>query len=227
MHVTSDLSAYIDQELAPAEQARVSAHLGTCRACAARLAELRATAALISALPEARPARSLVPALAPRWNWLRPVRSLSAFASGAFVMVFLVAAVAQSGSDLGGGPTSPFSRMTDPQPAAAPAAPGAGFDTAASTAPAVPQAELAAATKPPERNAVGAAGTPPDANASPTTETLATTEQAEDSDKRGAAADLRANVGLDSQAPSPLIWLALALFLAVIAGVSHWRLRAG
>src|SRR5688572_27457143 len=108
MHVSADLSAYLDQELAPAEQARVTAHLVGCRPCATQLADLRATATLMAALPALRPSRSLIPALTTRWNWLRPIRSLSTVASGAFVMLFLITAVAQSGSNLGGGPAMPF-----------------------------------------------------------------------------------------------------------------------
>jgi anti-sigma factor RsiW len=209
-HVTADLSAYLDRELPPAEQARVSAHLEACRACSARLAELRATATLIAALPDARPSRSLVPALAPSFNWLRPVRSLSAVMSGAFVMVFLITAVAQSGSDLGGGPAMPFGRSGPAagQPAAAPAAAPAPATEA--TAPAL---QLNAATPTPETFA-------------------ATTDRTGDAEKReaegGAAEDtqLRTGQGLDPEPPSPLIWLTLALALAIVAGVAHWRLRA-
>lgn len=209
-HVTADLSAYLDRELSPADQARVSAHLETCRACSARLAELRATATLIAALPDARPSRSLVPQVTPAWNWLRPVRSLSAVMSGAFVMVFLITAVAQSGSDLGGGPAMPFGRSAPAagQPAAAPAAAPAP----ATQETAGPALQLNAAT--------------------PTTEAFAArTDQVADAEKReaegGAAEDAQLrSQGLGPEPPSPLIWLTLALLLAIVAGVAHWRLRA-
>ncbi len=47
-----DLEAYHDGELPPAEQARIEAHLGGCRACAGRLAELRALDRLLAAPAE-------------------------------------------------------------------------------------------------------------------------------------------------------------------------------
>ncbi|MBM4434797.1 MAG: zf-HC2 domain-containing protein, partial [Chloroflexi bacterium] len=37
VHVDSDLSAYLDGELAPADRARVGAHLDGCDRCRARL----------------------------------------------------------------------------------------------------------------------------------------------------------------------------------------------
>lgn len=207
MHVSADLSAYLDQELAPAEQARVSAHLEGCRRCAKQLADLRATATLMAALPPLRPPRSLVPSLTPRWNWLRPMRSLSAVTSGAFLMVFLVAAVAQSGSDLGGGPATPFSRSTGPTAAQPAAAPGAA------------SAELAVATESP-----AAAGAP----AAPQAEREAeATGGAEDAAARaGDTETFQANSGQTAPPPSPLIWLGLSLIAAIVAFSAHRRLRA-
>jgi len=236
MHVLADLSAYLDEELAPAERARVSTHLEACGRCAASLAELRATATLISALPSAQPSRSLVPALTPRWNWLRPMRSLSAVASGAFLMVFLVSAVAQSGSNLGGGPTSPFGgAATQAGPAAQPAAaPGAATaELAAATAAPMP------ASLPPERALAPAPGAPV---ATPTAATDAQRKQ-EDAAQSGAPGAFGAATGTANaaaaredlvrttqgygpqQPPSPLIWLMLAIAAAAFAGVAHWRLR--
>lgn len=200
-HLSADLSAYLDEELAPAERALVSAHLDGCRRCAGQLAELRATATLMAALPATRPSRSLVPSLAPKWNWLRPMRSLSAVTSGAFLMVFLVAAVAQSGSDLGGGPATPFSRNTGPaaaQPAAAPTT---------ADARGVATAELKVATT--GSPVPAAAPAAPDATAAPE-----------------AAEATRTDLGLDTAPPTPLIWLGLSLIAAIAAFAAHWRLRA-
>ncbi|MDE3192623.1 MAG: zf-HC2 domain-containing protein, partial [Chloroflexota bacterium] len=106
VHVDSDLSAYLDGELAPAERAPVDAHLASCARCRQRLGELRATAALIAALPTPSPSHSLVPVVAQRWSWLRPVRALSAIATGAFLFAFLLTAVGRGGSGLGGGDES-------------------------------------------------------------------------------------------------------------------------
>jgi anti-sigma factor RsiW len=218
-HVSADLSAYLDQELAPAEQARVSAHLEGCGRCAKQLADLRATATLMAALPALRPSRSLVPSLTTKWNWLRPVRSLSTVASGAFVMLFLITAVAQSGSDLGGGPLSPFTRPTAAQPAAATA--GAAGAGGAATA------ELKVATDGPVPAAAPAA---PDATAAPQEQierAAGTPSTAFGTADDAAAREFRTNNGLaPAPPPSPLIWLGLSLIAAIVAFTAHWRLRA-
>jgi anti-sigma factor RsiW len=228
-HVTADLSAYLDEELAPAERALVSAHLEGCGRCSAQLADLRATATLMAALPSAKPSRSLVPSLTPKWNWLRPMRSLSAVTSGAFLMVFLVAAVAQSGSDLGGGPASPFSRGAPAaaQPGSAPtAAADAGAATAElkvatteSPAPAAAPAALASTAAPAavqeERAGEG----------TPSTAFGTTGGTAEDTAAREELSE-RTRTGLALEPPSPLIWLGLSLVAAALAFAAHWRLRA-
>ena len=228
-HVSRDLSAYLDAELAPADRARVSAHLEDCARCALQLAELRATATMIAALPSPRPSRSLVPSLAPRWNWLRPVRSLSAMASGAFLMVFLVAAVAQSGSDLGGGPATPFGQ-TAAQPAAAPTAAEQVTLEAASPPPADVRVAVPVATAQPAPAAGAADGTP----AAPAGE-QETEDAASAPEERGAAAatavaadteGVRQVYGLGSEPLTPLVWLGLAALAALFAAVAHWRLRA-
>ena len=69
-HPRAQLSAYLDDALAPSERSGVEAHLGACADCRARLAELRATAMLIRALPEPRPSRRLVPQIAAAPAWL-------------------------------------------------------------------------------------------------------------------------------------------------------------
>lgn len=224
MHVSADLSAYLDQELAPAERARVSAHLEGCGRCAAQLADLRATATLMSALPVRRPSRPLVPSLTARWNWLRPIRSLSTVASGAFVMLFLITAVAQSGSDLGGGPATPFSR-TPTGPAAA--QPAAAPTTADARGAAVEELKLATASPVPAA-APGAAAT-----AAPETQGSApqvgreaqATAGAEDAAARVDTETFRTSAG-SAPPPSPLIWLGFALIAAIVAFTAHRRLGA-
>lgn len=228
-HVLADLSAYLDQELAPAERAQVSAHLEACGRCAGQLAELRATATLLAALPSPRPSRSLVPSLTPRWNWLRPMRSLSAVASGAFLMVFLVAAVAQSGSDLGGGPASPFTRTG---PAAQPAAPGAAQDAAQAelkvatpTAAPVPAAAASASPAPTDdmRRQLQAATPTATAGAFAAQTSAADAEAA--ARQRGATPLEATRTAYGQEPPTPLIWLGLSLLAAILAGAAHWRLR--
>jgi hypothetical protein len=171
-----------------------------------------------------------------RWKWLRPVRSLSTVASGAFLFLFLITAVAQSGSNLGGGPTSPFTRTTGAAPAGAPAPAGEqapavpapeGFKVAGPTAQpapaAVDQRSIATAvpTPPTIPGAAGASvsGAPERAElTSPAVQTAGEAELAtRDAERRAFG---------ESAPPSPLLWLGLALAMAIAAGIAHWRLRA-
>jgi anti-sigma factor RsiW len=226
MHVDTDLSAYLDEELAPAERARVESHLDACARCRARLGELRATAALIAALPSARPGRSLVPRVSERYNWLRPLRSLSTFATGAFLFAFVLTAVGRSGSGLGGGGTAmPFG--------AAPAAPAA-------TAAAAPQRATIGTPQ-----AIPAAGAPGEVararTPSPAPFAFQTTPQAgQRADAASPAAPPRADALGSPPADThlreprrepppftdPLMWLGFAVIAAVIAIGAHWRLRS-
>jgi anti-sigma factor RsiW len=54
-HEHERLSAYLDGELAPAERARVAAHLEACAECTARLAELAAANEAMASLPSEAP----------------------------------------------------------------------------------------------------------------------------------------------------------------------------
>ena len=110
MHPFGDLSAYLDGALASEARASVQAHLDTCALCRTRLAELRATARLIAALPMPVPSRSLIPRVSVP-AWLAPLRTFSTFASGAAIFVFLALAV-----------ISYFPRASSAQTAGAPAA---------------------------------------------------------------------------------------------------------
>lgn len=198
-HLDLELSAYLDEALLPEERAPVEAHLRACRLCGGRLAELRATARLIGALPSPRPTRSLVPRLERGWSWLRPLRSLSAVSSGAFLFLFLAAAVLESGSGLGGGGRgSLLGPLPQSQPAGAPA-----LETAATPAP----TDVAFSTLPPpaDQGAARGAATP---------------------ESEGAKGDA---VGLDARRPSlgsPSLWLALAVGSGALALALHRRLRA-
>lgn len=213
VHVGSDLSAYLDAELAPEEKARVDAHLATCDVCRGRLAELGATASLISSLPAARPSRSLVPVMTPRWAWLRPVRALSAIASGAFLFAFLVTAVARGGGGLGGGDAST-------------AIFGGGGTTAAATAAAksVPGTRVPAQVPAPAPQSsaaadrsVAASSQPFFAPAAPASG-IARTEG--DRSERATAVSPQRGPLLD-----PLFWLGLAVVAGIAAIVAHMRLR--
>lgn len=225
MHVDTDLSAYLDGELAPADRTRVEAHLGSCDRCRARLGELRSTASLMAALPSPRPARSLVPRVVERLNWLRPLRSFSTFATGAFLFVFLVTAVGRSGTGLGGGAAVPFG-APGAAPQAAPAA--ASAPERATTAFATPQPLPAAPGAGPAATARTDAATPTPAAlaAQPSPPKAADAQREADSRGSPESADGAREI---SRTPPPLtdpfLWLGLAVIAAILAIGAHWRLR--
>jgi anti-sigma factor RsiW len=218
VHVDPDLSANLDGELAPDDRARVETHLASCERCGRRLAELRSTASLISALPYSRAPRSLVPSVAQRWNWLRPVRSLSAFASGAFLFVFLLTAVARTGAGLGGGATT----------AGAPAAaPQASFGLAVPAPTSVP----APAFDTTQRSSASAAPSPavPPAVAAPQKATEVASPSVEGAQRSDVARSFAAVRSTEERPVNPLaeplFWLGLAVLAAVLAIAAHTRLR--
>ena len=60
-HLTTEqLSAFLDKQLSPQEQAGFDAHLASCQQCQSRLADLRLTVALVHALPQEEVPRSFV-----------------------------------------------------------------------------------------------------------------------------------------------------------------------
>ncbi|HEX7736921.1 MAG TPA: zf-HC2 domain-containing protein [Ktedonobacteraceae bacterium] len=60
-HLTiTELSAYLDKELTPAELALCDAHIQTCQPCQAALSDLRLTSALLSSMPQVAVPRSFV-----------------------------------------------------------------------------------------------------------------------------------------------------------------------
>jgi hypothetical protein len=239
VHVDSDLSAYLDAELAPAERGRVDAHLATCDRCSRRLAELRATVSLVAALPSARPARSLVPAVTERWAWLRPVRSLSMIASGAFLFVFLLTAVARTGTGLGGdgAPTAaqPAASAFGVSGAAAPTAAPTAAPRAASLAPApaaqapAPTAAFGTFAPTQDRSSTGATAAPTalaDAQKRQESTTSSPNVPQANASQEGL---LRQVYGSPPRSPllEPLLWLALTIVAAAGAIVAHVRLRRG
>lgn len=215
-HVRDDLSAYLDGALTAAERSAVDAHLAACPPCRTSLAELRSTARLIAALPAAAPSRRLVPALAPRANWLRPLRSLSAVAAGTFLLAFMASATLDTGFRMGGGAagtaTSSFSREgAAPAAAPAPATPGGVAADAAATA-SPPPAALSAASGVPK--VVGPA-TPPSSDAAVRRQEGA-----------GGVPETQVAPEPPRIGPSPWLWLGLGVLSALLAFVAHRRLRA-
>lgn len=234
LHVDADLSAYLDGELAPAARTAVDAHLGACDRCRSRLRELRATAALLAALPAPRPARSLVPRVAERFSWLRPVRALSAVATGAFLFAFLVTAVGRSGTGLGGGdastaifggsaaapaPAASAAALGTAAPALAPApVPSVGFGAAAQPSPADKSASRSSGTAVPAPAAVEGAAPSPAAAFGPATTFAQKGPQNELADRAGRRSPAGPLI-------DPLFWLGLAVIAAVAAIAAHLRLR--
>lgn len=231
VHVLDDLSAYLDGELSPVEQARVEAHLDTCPHCHARLDQLRAAARLVAALPSPQPSRSLVPRVTERWNGLRLVRSISAIATGAFLFAFLLTAVGRGGTGLGGGDASTaIFGGNGASTAAASAAPAAASlpTTAAPTLPPFAAAPAPAAT----RSAVSAAQSPV---ASPAEKGVTTAAPqlfapAPSAAASGGARELDArSTAASAERPRPLLqplfWLALAVLAGLAALLAHLRLR--
>jgi anti-sigma factor RsiW len=92
-HPHADLSAYIDGALAPAAQAAVEGHVADCAVCRAHVAELRATVALVHALPDPVPSRRLVPRLTTGPAWLAPLRTVMTLASGMAVFLFIASSL--------------------------------------------------------------------------------------------------------------------------------------
>ena len=221
-HPLAQLSAYLDDALSPVERSAVAAHLDTCGACRARLAELRATASLIRALPDLTPSRRLVPRIAAVPAWLAPLRTLTTMASGVSAFLFIASALLANVGTLAVGTSGAA------QPAAAPAAGGAStFERSTTTA--VPSAPPAFAASGPSADAASKAAASPtptrDTSLQFNTSTAAPQDAAARSDnaQRGETQALQR---VPQLGPSPWLWLALALVLGAIAIALQRRLRS-
>src|SRR5438093_8200607 len=234
MHPLEDLSAYLDGELDGGRRAAVESHLAACDSCRTRLAQLRATARLIAALPSPVPARSLVPRVAVP-IWLAPLRTLATIGSGAALFLFIPSALTTSFTQTSsGGAAAP---ALAPQPeqvqsdrargiaSAGPSGAAGAAGPAGPSGPSVPTGVpapafgVAASVPPPQKSVTesdrSAAGTP-----TPTPVVRADT---------GTTAPTAVALGAPERAPttpSPLVWLALAIALAALALVLHRRLRS-
>lgn len=222
-HVRDDLSAYLDGALPPAERAVVQAHLDACPACRAAHAELRATARVIAAMPLLKPARRLVPALGPRFAWLRPMRSLSAVLAGAFLFVFMASATLDTGWRMGGGRTSGPGVGTAAQPAGQDARARATFPPSGLTQPAATdtRGRIAPAAAPSPERALREAARP-----GVLTSPAPTGGQGERTDSALGAEAPRAAPEPLRIGPTPWLWLGLAVLSGILALVAHRRLRA-
>lgn len=226
MHPFGDLSAYLDGALSSEDQTSVMAHLDTCALCRTRLAELRGTARLIAALPMPVPSRSLVPRVSVP-IWLAPLRTLTTFASGAAIFLFIAMAIVTSfprGVGTGAGSAAAPAANTVSAPEASPglAADSATGDPSKFQA-AGPSPAPVPATSQERRSAQGASPTPPgalpvgrqEAAASPSTDLAF--------DARAQAS--RGQPGLFALT-SPWLWLALGLLFAAVSFILGRRLRS-
>ncbi len=217
-HPRARLSAYLDSALAPSERAAVDAHLDTCTDCRARLAELRAVASLIGALPALAPSRRLVPRVAPAPSWLAPLRTLSTLGSGIAVFMFIASALLSNVSLLASG--------TAALPAAAPAAGGATTAErgAAGASQASPTAPDRAALAADSAKAAASPTAAPNSGQQFNTSTTPPQDAASRSDQASARDVATPDVPLVGA--SPWLWLGLAVVLGAIALALQRRLRS-
>ncbi|HEY6204455.1 MAG TPA: zf-HC2 domain-containing protein [Candidatus Limnocylindria bacterium] len=228
-HPHAELSAYIDGALAPAAQAAVRGHLDTCALCRAHVAQLRATVAVLQALPDPMPSRRLVPRLSSVPAWLAPLRTLMTLASGAAAFLFIASSLVSNINFLAssGAATTASEASRDavakqqvPAAAGAPtttgvpaptASPFAAFAVSPTVSPA-PRAPSGAATD----NATARAD---QATAGPSGAPGAVAFNPQDTGRHTNAEPQR------SPLVNPLLWLVVALISGAIAIVLHRRLR--
>jgi len=127
-HVGIDLlSAYLDQQVAPAERVRIEAHLRACASCRGELESLRRTVALLHALPRVPLPRAftlsesqvgiLRPAARPAWygGLLRGLGAVAAIALVAFIATTLLRRPeASPGATLARAPTTVVAKVAQP-----------------------------------------------------------------------------------------------------------------
>jgi len=223
-HVRAQLSAYLDAALGAAERGAVEAHLDSCSDCRARLAELKATASLIGALPELVPSRRLVPRVAAVPAWLAPLRTLTTLASGVSVFLFIASALlANIGSLSSGAATTALNA-----PAVAPAASsGAAAPAAGGPGATTPSQRGSAQDAAPTQTASDAFKALTSASPAPATAEAARGATAPNDAVSNATGDRSSHeVTSPTVGPNPWVWLVLAIVMGAIALALHRRLRS-
>ena len=237
-HPHAELSAYIDGALAPAAQAAVEGHVAACAVCRAHVAELRATVALVHALPDPVPSRRLVPRFATVPAWLAPLRTVMTLASGTAVFLFIASSLVSNINFLasGGAATSAQEASRDTTTnfqAQAPTAAQPGSSPAQALGPAPSAAPTGSAGAALARNPTPSPVKAAEAVASPTAD-----DAAKVLDRVAAGSSSAPGVGapqdwgqVASAEPqrspllSPWLWLTLAIFCGAIAIALQRRLR--
>lgn len=213
-HPHAQLSAYLDDALAPSERSAVEGHLVSCADCRARLSELRSTVSLIRALPDLAPSRRLVPRVAGPPAWFAPLRTLSTLASGVSVFLFIASALLAN-----------INTLATSTSAAAPAA-GAANATSAERGTSAPSASSAALSGRTGDTAPKTAVSP--TPALPAAQFTTSSSAAQDAAARGdqsTARDASKPAG-PPLGPSPWLWLGLAVVTGVLAIALQRRLRS-
>ena len=215
-HPRAQLSAYLDGALSPAERSAVDAHLASCDDCRARLAELRATAHVIAALPSPVPSRRLAPRIATVPAWLAPLRTLSTIASAVSVFLFIASALLANIGTLATASASAAS-----QPLLAPGGQAAAPAPAAASTPAAAFRNAGGASAPTAAASAAAAqdAAKSFASASPSPSGIATGFVISTAEGHGV-------VYYSTPFASPWLWLALAVLTGAVAILLQRRLRA-
>lgn len=210
-HPHAELSAYVDHALSAADEAAVEAHVRTCAACQARVADLRAVASLVRALPDPIPSRRLVPRLAPP-RWLAPMRTLASIASGVSAFFFVASVIVANAPTSATTAAAPAPQAGRAQP---PSAPEAGRADASTPQPAfafrsvAPTPSREGVASDAAKQALGASAAPGATPAGPLEAARATSTN----EPR-------------STLPSPWLWLALAAITGILAIVLHRRIHS-
>jgi len=234
-HPHTELSAYIDGALAQAAQAAVEGHVAACAVCRAHVAELRATVALVHALPDPVPSRRLIPRLATVPAWLAPLRTVMTLASGTAVFLFIASSLVSNINFLASG-----SAATSAQEASRDTTTNFRVPTAAQPG-STPARALGPATSPAPTGSAGAAlaynptASPvaaADGAAAPTPDDAAKALDRSAAGASGApvgAPQERGQFASSEPQRSPLLnpwlWLTLAIFCGAIAIALQRRLR--
>jgi anti-sigma factor RsiW len=229
-HPHAELSAYIDGALAPAARAAVHEHVAACAVCGAHVAELRATVALVHALPDPVPSRRLMPRLAAGPAWLAPLRTVMTFASGAAVFLFIASSIVSniaflaSGSPTsaaGGRDTSTAFQVGAPTAALAESTPNRALGPVPAAS---PNAALERQSAPPAAGA-GAAGSPSVEDAQKRSDQVSAAPVAPDVAVAENTGRLASSEPQRSPLLNPWLWLTLAVLTGAIAIALQRRLR--
>lgn len=227
-HPHAELSAYIDDALAPADRAAVEAHVDACAVCRMHVAQLRATSALVRALPDPIPSRHLVPRLGVP-AWMAPLRTLMTLASGAAVFLFIASSLVTNITFLAGGSASTASSRDAGAEAAAPVAAQDTRLTAPTQVPGPSQQTAFAVAPTASPSLDGTRGLTPSATAD-AAKRLDESPAAPPAPGEVTTAEGRSAATVTQPQPSPLLnpwlWLGIAILSGVFAIALHRRLHS-